>query len=366
LAITIQVCATNIPAPAKRGRLQIQILKETHHMPSATITNSARDAAERGSKSSHATNSTSNSASNSDRSSRDRATIRGGRTSTPLSGQIRGTGVPSVRGNKSMDWPAVLCNITEQSWILHRTHGTFFVAGAHMECAQPSNPGPASRSLPRFAGAGRSEATASEPSNTPPDHSENIPVGNPNPGAGLGHPRPCKSGQATNSPYALTPISARTGAIDLGDKRTLEFPISARDIAEDLAREINSDGGESSFFGVFVCEGSEPTDEELNDAHEKLITFYRSLVAAADRQWERTHQVAFISDLERRAARELRLEKDWSYEPHQQMDCPACGEKLRPGVAVCRVCGAVLDRAKAAQYGLLPAPPSTDAPSRVS
>jgi hypothetical protein len=220
----------------------------------------------------------------------------------PLAGNIRENGAEPAstvaRGG------AVLCNIAEQTWILHRTHGTFVVAGR-------------------------------EPGET----------------------------------YALTIIGGRTGAIDLGDKRTLEFPISAREIAEDLAREINSDGGEGSYFGVFVCDGDEPSDAELLIARELLAAFYRNLVAAADKEWERSQNVVFISDLQRRAARELKLEKEWSYEPQQRIDCPACGEKLKPGVAVCRVCGAVLDRAKAAQFGLAastPSQPSTHSPAPAS
>jgi hypothetical protein len=227
------------------------------------------------------------------------ATIRGGRTSAPLHGRVRGTGVNAANHNaRAGEDTAVLCNITEQSWILHRTHGMFVIPG-------------------REAG----------------------------------------------ELFTLTPIGARTGAIDLGDKRTLEFPISAREIAEDLAREINSDGGEASYFGVFVCEGGDPSEQELAEARERLESFYRTLVAAADKQWERSHSVVFISDLERRAARELKFEKEWSYEPSQKIDCPACGEKLKPGVAVCRVCGAVLDRAKAAQFGLAVAAARDAAPS---
>jgi len=221
----------------------------------------------------------------------------------PLSGTLRDSGVthathapsPAEGDAFAADSPAsyaergaaVLCNIAEQTWILHRTHGTFVVAG-----------------------------------------------------------------RSPRELFALSIISARTGAIDLGDKRTLEFPITAREIADDLAREINSDGGEGSYFGVFVCKGDSPSEAELLIAREQLAAFYRNLVAAADKEWERTHNVVFISDLQRRAARELKLEKEWSYEPQQRIDCPACGEKLRPGVAVCRVCGAVLDRAKAQQFGL--------------
>jgi len=194
--------------------------------------------------------------------------------------------VPS--GTQSSDpRAAILCNITDQSWVLHRTHGTFTVRGC-----------------------------------------------------------------APDEPYALTAIGDRRGSIDLGDKRTLEFSIAAREIAEDLAHEINSDGGEQSDFGVFVCAGETPGEDELAAARARLETFYRGLVAAADRTWQRTHNVVLISDLERRAARALRLEKEWSYEPSERIECPACGETLRPGVAVCRVCRAVLDKEKAAAFGL--------------
>lgn len=210
-----------------------------------------------------------------------------GGAATTLSGSIRGTGVMLPSSSSAAEGAAVLCNITDQSWLLHRTHGTFAVVG-----------------------------------------------------------------KTADEPFALTGVTGRSGTIDLGEKRTLEFPISAREIATDLAREINSDGGEGSYFGVFACAGNSPTETELREAREKLETFYRNLVAGADRQWERTHNVVLISDLERRAAKELHLEKEWCYEPQQRVDCPACGEKLKPGVAVCRVCGAVLDKEKAAKFGL--------------
>jgi hypothetical protein len=247
-----------------------------------------------------------------------RATITSGRTHAPLTGRVRGSGVPHSSGAPAET--AVLCNITEQTWILQRTHGTFVVAGRSAS-ANGGSTGRENSEVDAPGGAGSISERESE----------------------------------IAAPYALTRISARTGAIDLGDKRTLEFPISARDIAEDLAREINSDGGEASYFGVFVCEGETPEAHELAEARELLSAFYTSLVSAADKQWERTHNVAFISDLERRAARELRLEKDWSYEPTMRNECPACGERLKPNVAVCRVCGAVLNREKAAQFGLVPA-----------
>ena len=283
-------------------------------MSAGKVVNDARNAAEIGA------NKILGTAQGSAPNSVQRATITGGRTQPALSGHMRGAGVP-----KSHSAPAdyaVLCNITEQTWILHRTHGAFVVAG---------------RVVAGRAADAHDEKTARENSGS---DEISAPAGD------------IADSPKEIVPYALTRISARTGAIDLGDKRTLEFPISARDIAEDLAREINADGGENSYFGVFVCAGDEPDADEIAEARESLALFYASLVSSADKQWERTHSVALISDLERRAARELRLEKDWSYEPTMRHECPACGERLKPNVAVCRTCGAVLNREKAAQWGL--------------
>src|SRR5438046_3085873 len=53
--------------------------------------------------------------------------------------------------------------------------------------------------------------------------------------------------------YSLTRVTPRTTVMDYGDKRTLPLVITAREIAEDLCREINSEAGERSFLGVFVC-----------------------------------------------------------------------------------------------------------------
>jgi len=156
-------------------------------------------------------------------------------------------------------------------------------------------------------------------------------------------------------PFAITPIRGAVSVMDLGDKHTHEIRLSAREIAEDIAREINGDSGEGSYHGVFVAAGEAPTDSELAQARERLQEFHRRLVAAADLEWERTKNPMFITDLERRAARQLGAEKPWLYDPKPLADCPVCAEKIKPGVAVCRSCGAILDREKAAQYGLIAA-----------
>jgi hypothetical protein len=165
------------------------------------------------------------------------------------------------------------------------------------------------------------------------------------------------AGKAEGEAYALTRVTPRTAVMDYGDKRILPLPISAREIAEDLCREVNSDAGERSFLGAFVCAGNAPTEEELRGAREKLQEFYKSLVASADREWERSHSHLFIHDLQRRAAANLGLEKEWYYHaPAYAGECPGCGERIKPGVAICRSCGAILDREKAQTLGLLQTP----------
>src|SRR5579863_5065387 len=87
-----------------------------------------------------------------------------------------------------------------------------------------------------------------------------------------------QSGEA----FAITPVRGCMGVMDLGDKRTMEYRITAREIAEDIARELNGDSGDGSFHGVFVAAGPVPTEAELAEARLRLAEFQRKLVAAAD------------------------------------------------------------------------------------
>lgn len=168
------------------------------------------------------------------------------------------------------------------------------------------------------------------------------------------------AGCAEGEPFALTRVTPRTTVMDYGDKRTLPLAITAREIADDICREINSDAGERSFLGVFVCAGDAPTDAELAGAREKLDDFYRALVAAADREWERSHSFLFIHDLQRRAAKHLGVQKEWHYQAHETEECPGCGDRVKPGVAVCKSCHAILNREKALALGLMAPPAATE------
>ena len=162
--------------------------------------------------------------------------------------------------------------------------------------------------------------------------------------------------------FALTEIKWVKAYADRGDYEPLrpetraEFIIGAREIAEDLCNEINSaiPTIRNSFRGVFVCVDDKPTRQELDNAKKRLEETMKQLVSVGDVEWARYHRYEYIPDSARVAAKFLGLEKEWAYQPEMRVDCPACGAKLpNQEVAVCKSCGAILDREKAAKFGLI-------------
>jgi hypothetical protein len=158
---------------------------------------------------------------------------------------------------------------------------------------------------------------------------------------GVYHIPACAKGQ----PFALLMITARGDALDLGDNRRFPFTITARQIAEDLLQDLHD-------HGIFICDGARPSSEELTTSTLRRDAYYQRLITEGDTMWARGHSFREISDLHRRAAIALGVEREWAYVPMRMGDCPACGEKVKIGVAVCRHCSAILDEEKAAKHGL--------------
>lgn len=155
----------------------------------------------------------------------------------------------------------------------------------------------------------------------------------------------------SSQPYALLLITSRGDALDLGDNRRFPFTISAREIAEDLLQDLHD-------HGVFVCAGARPTADEIAAATARRDAYYHRLIADGDTLWARGHSFREISDMHRRAAIALGIEREWAYVPMRTGECPACGEKIKLGVAVCKHCHAILDAEKAAKHGLGAAAPA--------
>lgn len=164
---------------------------------------------------------------------------------------------------------------------------------------------------------------------------------------GVYHIPACPKAETGGSaqPYALLLITSRGDALDLGDNRRFPFTISAREIAEDLLQDLHD-------HGVFVCAGARPTADEISAATARRDGYYHRLIAEGDTLWARGHSFREISDMHRRAAIALGIEREWAYVPMRTGECPACGEKIKLGVAVCKHCHAILDAEKAAKHGL--------------
>jgi hypothetical protein len=150
--------------------------------------------------------------------------------------------------------------------------------------------------------------------------------------------------------FSVTEIGPRKGTMDMGDRRVFDFPITPGEVAVDLCREINNDAGFDSFLGVFVCKGEQPTLGELKIANARLEKFYQWGVQEGDKIWQQTRMVILIPDWIKRAADYLKLDRDWKTNVQPNLECPGCGTRHKPGLALCIACGMVLDEAKARKF----------------
>jgi hypothetical protein len=167
-------------------------------------------------------------------------------------------------------------------------------------------------------------------------------------GLGLYTIPPCPPGERCS----LTSIHGRTESYDMGDDRKGERYWPARMIAKSVLAEHNPDA-DLRRYGAFLCAGDAPLEDELRDAVARRDAFYREQVEQADALYARApNRPELISDVQRRAARHLGLDRPWLVKIAPMQECQVCGEAVKAGVAICRHCGAVLDESKAARYGL--------------
>ena len=158
------------------------------------------------------------------------------------------------------------------------------------------------------------------------------------------------------APYSLLTIYGRTELYDMGDDRKGERYWAARVIAKSVLAEHNPDA-DLRRYGVFLCAGDVPLDSELRDAALRRDAYFYEQVEQADALYARApNRPEMISDVQRRAARLLGLDRPWLVKIAPMQECPVCGDPIKIGVAICRHCGAVLDEAKAARYSVHRAP----------
>jgi len=107
--------------------------------------------------------------------------------------------------------------------------------------------------------------------------------------------------------------------------------------------------------GCFTCAPDHiPTEAEVTNARNMRLKWLQGLVEAGDKEFMRTHKVDEIPDFCKLAVTELGLKREWAIvAPPPMTSCPACGETINVGVAICKSCHAILDFEKAKAFGLV-------------
>ena len=168
---------------------------------------------------------------------------------------------------------------------------------------------------------------------------------------GVYHIEACKPGEISTS----LEVNGRILPIDIGDDKIIETENKVRAIAEDICQEINDHitaaPNAKPFMGVFISETPVPSKQALAEAHKKLTAFQLALVEAADRLWDNPKTHNEINELHRWAGRAQKMAKAWLYQEQQGMStCPACGSTVKPNIAKCPQCHAVLSKELLKQY----------------
>jgi hypothetical protein len=96
----------------------------------------------------------------------------------------------------------------------------------------------------------------------------------------------------------------------------------------------------------------------LQDLKDRQHRWFENLCKKADDDWNQYHKVGLISSHQRYAAEYLGYKSEWlvDYNPQEGLiDCPACYSKIDSRAVICINCKAVLNRAKAIEFGIIPA-----------
>lgn len=173
----------------------------------------------------------------------------------------------------------------------------------------------------------------------------------------------CLGGQKFTSLWIQDETDYRVDFIEYDFTKALKtpIPIPVMEIRADLfaAEQLDQKG-------CFVPAKETPTEKELAAAHAARRKYLENCVRMGDVEYGRSGKVDEIPGEWKNAVEELGVIREWCFSaPPPQFDCPVCAEKLKVGVAVCRACGAILDREKAEKFGLVDKQPAGEIKARV-
>jgi len=144
--------------------------------------------------------------------------------------------------------------------------------------------------------------------------------------------------------------------------RIIPEPVSvfAEAVVNDfIVAQIEIDAPSNAFPGLFWVYNHLSRDQvkkehgaKLTNAIENQVRWFQRLVRRADSDWQMFHQHNAIADIQRHAAKQLNLDREWV---HALVDmgnerCPACSSILMsPPPVVCPTCQCILDETRYAK-----------------
>jgi len=189
---------------------------------------------------------------------------------------------------------------------------------------------------------------------------------------------PCESGQPYSKPCIINGFIA--DEYDLGDGQG-NMSWNAEE-GENVAKDVVGIGSTSpelssmttnlEWWGVFIAKNQNPTAEEQKDlaiakgekptkwelaqAKSKLDRLMARILSDGDRiaPFQNDPKSEKLTQIHFDAAAYLKQPRNWANPVMAMQDCPGCGEPVKIGIAKCGHCGAILDRVKAMELGLIP------------
>lgn len=149
----------------------------------------------------------------------------------------------------------------------------------------------------------------------------------------------------------------------LDEKRgSLEKPVFAKEIANAVVNDYvrahicyrPQERPEAS-PGVFCVEGEWTPEQvknnfsaQLDKAFKEQVAWFEELVKIADDDWAKTHQHKTITRIQRLAALNLGLKREWLFAPEQQKmtNCKFCTSQIRIDAIICPTCRQILHQDK--------------------
>ena len=143
------------------------------------------------------------------------------------------------------------------------------------------------------------------------------------------------------------------------DGVTTTIPLMPDEFAESIVNDFCNNQVFSSPEarpGLFWVKGKKTVEQvlaehkaELEFAYRKQLQFFAQLVRSADNSFSKSRNHREISDLQRYACKELKLNREWLVSTEhlsKVIDCPSCTNKVPATAAVCPQCKCILDPEK--------------------